>query len=291
MSMGSESGDRRELPSKLQVRYGEEGGDSPLLIFHPLAACLLAGVAAGLLAFAFGEMTWDVFRPADVARQFQGVTSNLPTAESRDVAMIKNAALADAGLGALLGLFLGLAGGMMRGDVRRGVVGGAVGLLVGGLAGGLLPLVAMPPIYRIQERNGIDPLLVGTAAQALVAGLIAATAGAAFGVAFGGVKTAPRFALFALGGGVLGAVLYAMAGAAFFPLAETDRALASERGARFLAHLLVATGGGAMVGLGLTGRRRRSRRWPWEPAREFDDADPAGAPDAPAAPDATPGAS
>ncbi|WP_165251350.1 hypothetical protein [Paludisphaera soli] len=278
----------REDPKQVRIRYPEAGAGSTLLVFHPLVACTLAGLAAGLLAFAAGEATYDTFEAGWGTRQAPRAATAPPSAEARDGAMMKNAALAGAPLGALSGLFLGLAGGLLRGDSRRGLVGGGVGLALGGLVGGLAPLGLHRLAFELQDRYMVDTLLAGTAAQTAVAGLIAAVAGAGFGLALGGVRTVPRFAALALLGGVAGALIYATVGAAVFPLAETDRALATERTPRLLAHLLVALGAGAGLGLGLTGRRRRSRRREWEEPHKPDDADPAGAPDAPPV---TPGAS
>ncbi len=261
---------------KLQVRYGEEGGEGPLLIFHPLAACLTAGLAAGMLAFALGEMTYGGVEAAGVSRRFQGVVSDLPTPAARDAAMTRAAATANAGLGAMLGLFLGLAAGLVRGEARRGALGGVSGLILGAIVGGLLSLGLLPGALRFRDRTSIDPILIGAATQALVWGPIAAAAGAAFGLALGGVKLAPRFAAFALGGGLVATLLYAATGAVVFPLAETDRPLATAPGARALAHLLIAVGSAAAVGLSLTGRRRRSQVWPWEDRKPpLDDVTPA----------------
>ncbi|OJW17864.1 MAG: hypothetical protein BGO49_30700 [Planctomycetales bacterium 71-10] len=260
---------------KLQLRYGEEGGEGPLLVFHPLIACLLAGAAAGLAAFALGESTYGAFEAAGVSRRFQGIISDLPTPAARDAAMARGAATAYAGLGGLLGLFQGLAAGLIRGDARRGARGGAAGLVLGTIAGGLLSLGVLPGALKFRDRSSIDPILIGTATQALIWGPIAAAAGAAFGFALGGIKLAPRFAAFALGGALVATLVYGAAGAALFPLAETDRPLAAQRGARLLAHMLVALGAGAAVGLALTGRDRRPGRWPWEERKAPDDAGPA----------------
>ncbi|WP_337172988.1 hypothetical protein [Paludisphaera sp.] len=230
---------------------------------HPtLVACLLAGLAGGLSAFVVGESTYGSFEAAGVARRFQGIVSDLPTPAARDLAMARESAAAFAGLGAALGLFLGLAGGMAGGGPRRGISAGVAGLVLGGLVGGLLSLGLLPGALRLRDRLDVDPILIGTATQALVWGPVAAAAGAAFGLALGGRGAAPRFALLALGGGVLAAILHGAAGAVLFPLAETDRPLATERGARLLAHLLVALCAAAAVGLGATARRRRAEPEP-----------------------------
>jgi hypothetical protein len=217
---------------------------------------MLAAAAAGLLAFAAGEATYGTYEPSWGTRPAEGAATSPPTPEARDGATVKNAALADAALGALLGLALGLAGGLLRGDARRGLVGGGAGLVLGGLVGALAPLGLMRLAFVLQDRHQVDTLVAGTASQAMVAGLIAAASGAAFGLASGGARAIPRFAALGLLGGAAGALIYAVLGAAAFPLAETDRALATERTPRLLAHLLVALGAGAGLGLGLMGRRR-----------------------------------
>ncbi|MDG3004944.1 hypothetical protein [Paludisphaera mucosa] len=257
MATGSESGGPHEAAGESKVGIGEATAAEPRPAFPPLAAGLLAGLAAGLLAFAFGEFVYGAYEPKAVARQFQGVTSNLPTPETQDAAMVKNARLADAGLGALLGLFLGLAGGLVRGDARRGAVGGVVGVVLGGIVGGLAPTAVLPASFWFRRRHDPDLLVAGTITQAVLWGLIAAAAGAAFGVAQGGVKAAPRFATLAFAGTALGALIYGAVGAFGFPLAGTDQALATERAPRLLAHLLAAVAAGTAVGLGLTGGRRR----------------------------------
>jgi len=220
-----------------------------------LTTCLLAGLAAGALAAALGEATAGAFEARGVKRQFQGVMSDLPTAKARDAAATKNAALAGAGLGALLGLALGLAGGLLRGEARRGLAAGGVGLALGGLVGAGLPAAVFPAAIRLQDRHDVDPLLAGTAAQMIVAGLTAAAAGAAFGIGRGGIRDAPRPALHGLVGGLVGAVVFAALGAALFPLAETDRPQAIARAPRMLAMLLPAIAAGAAVGLSAVGRR------------------------------------
>lgn len=272
--MGDAS-EARDDGEKLQLRYGEEGGEGPLLIFHPLAACLLAGIAAGLTAFAIGETACGSFEAAGVSRTSQGIASDLPPPAARGAAMAREASADHAGLGAMLGLFLGLAAGLVRGDPRRGAWGGAVGLVLGAIVGGGLALGLVSDEPRLRDRLSYDPILIGAVARALIWGPIAAAAGAAFGSALGGIRLAPRFALLALGGGVLAALIYAPAVAMAFPLAEADRPLAARRGARLLAHMLLALGAAAAVGLSLTGRRRRSERWPWEERAPLDDVRPA----------------
>lgn len=240
--------------AKLQLRYGEEGGEGPLLVFHPLAACLTAGLAAGLVAFTLGEMI-------DGASE---ASSHLPTPAARIAAMARGAAAANAGLGGMLGLFLGLAAGLVRGDPRRGALGGAAGLALGAAVGGLLSMGVLPVALKLRDGHAADPILIGTAIQALVWGAVAAAAGAAFGLGLGGARLAPRFALRALCGGLIATLIYAAAGAMFFPLAETDRPVAKARAARGAAHLLVALGAGVAVGLSMTGPRHRSQPWPWD---------------------------
>ncbi|MFO0889940.1 MAG: hypothetical protein U0790_12475 [Isosphaeraceae bacterium] len=220
-------------------------------------ACVLAA-AAGLLAFALGELSYGVFQARSVRMQRGLGMSDRPTVETKEAAMVRNSALAYAEWGALLGLSLGLAGSLLHHSPRRGALVGMVG---GGVVGAILSLTALPLALRANRAPVTDPLIIGTLAQAVIWGLIAAAAGFGFGHASGvDRRTTLRYALAAMGGAAVGAVVYGVIGASFYPLAESDQPLATEWQPRLLARLLPALGAAiAIEWTGANGRRSRPR--------------------------------
>ena len=105
---------------------------------------VLGGLAAGLVAFAVGEMILNLIPPEKVAMRVMGRPVMAPSAATVRVAMTKNGTLTFGVFGACLAGFLGMAGGLTRrstgGLVAAGLLGAILGLAVAaGASFGLLP--------------------------------------------------------------------------------------------------------------------------------------------------------
>jgi hypothetical protein len=205
-----------------------------------LAFSVVAGLAAGLLAWAIGETR--VVNPGPVENQanFMGTGFMIPqiTHEARLEGVRVNATRANAVVGGLTGLLLGLVGGAAIGPGRRAALAGGVGLVVGGLAGAVVTWTTMPLFeeWRAPDTAAVLPSLV-------MHGLFWLPAGVAGGLALG-LGLRDRVGL-AVAGGAMGAllatVLYEVVGALAFPLAGTGEPVSTTWLTRLLARLLVAT--------------------------------------------------
>jgi hypothetical protein len=246
--------EREPIPTETTVR-GADAARPPL--FHPLTVCVLAGLGAGLLAFGLGELSYDAYLPKKVPTNLMGSIARLPSAETQQVAVTKNAVLAYAELGAMLGLYLGVAGGLARRSAVGAGLGGALGLVLGGAVGAALPYPTFYVFFRADRLNTIDPIVVGLVLHDVVWGLIGGVAGVAFGYGLGGPRR--MFAYFMLGfvGAAIGAGIYEAVGGVFYPLAKTDQPLAAAWQPRLLARMLVCLGAGVMIGLSFPKKKRR----------------------------------
>ena len=211
-------------------------------VSSPWVACILAGVATGLIGFGLGEASHDAFQPRAVRQQVGPGVTDRPTLASRQEALVKNSSLAFAGWGAALGLAMGLAGRAVTCPPRHSVAGAVLGAALGGLAGAIIPTLVIPLASWAQFQHGIDPMLSGTGAQLAMWSLAAAAAGAGFGWAAGGRRDVPRAALSAMLGAVAGTLIYAAASMYYYPMAETDQPLAAAWQPRLLARLLPSLG-------------------------------------------------
>ena len=197
---------------------------------------LAAGVVAGLLTWAGGEIAWGRIRAAQTPRIVA-----FPTAEDRDRVIwgqVKSTATSFIQQGAILGIVLGLAGGLARRSARAmltaAVVGGSLGAAAAtGAAYGILPVY-----YR-----NVDPQENALGLPMITHGAIWAAAGAAAGLAFGlGLGGRFRWARCALGGmlgGVAATMVYDLVGAMAFPLDKTSQPVSATVVTRLIAHLAV----------------------------------------------------
>jgi hypothetical protein len=201
---------------------------------------VVAGLAAGLLAWAIGEMRVVNAGPVEKQVNFMGTGFMVPqiTHEARLEGVRMTATKADAIVAGLTGLLLGLVGGAAIGSGRRAALAGGVGLVVGGLAGAVVSWATMPLFeeWRAPDTGALLPSLV-------MHGLFWLPAGIAGGLALG-LGLRDRVGL-AVAGGVMGAllatVLYELVGALAFPLASTGDPVSTTWLTRLLARLLVAS--------------------------------------------------
>jgi hypothetical protein len=252
--------EREPDPESIEHASANRGGEvvvEPPSLFHPVGTCLLAGLAAGLLAFALGELGYGFYQAERVPTESRyGGKQVVSTPETERKADVQNAALAFAGLGAALGLCLGAAGGLIRRSTARAAVGGVLGLIVGGAMGGGLPYVTFPSYFWAVAQFVTERTLIGLGLHALVWGLIGGAAGLAFGLAYG--SPGRMLSCFVLGivGAALGAGLFEVVGLFFYPESQTDVPLAGIWQARLLARVLVSIGAAAAIGLSFPGGRR-----------------------------------
>jgi hypothetical protein len=217
---------------------------------RPWGWVIASAIAAGLLAWAAGEATGDIFRlTAEELRSGDagqmGREANAYLQGSRRVTT-RNTAVYYAILGAALGTTLGLAGGLSRRSARGAIAGGAAGLVAGGALGALISLALIPVFLRNYDAARPSLFL-----PLMVHGGIWAAIGAAGGLGLAvGRGAGPSGVAGITSGGLLGAVLgtvvYEVVYAIAFPLALSEKPVPGELSARLLAHLIVALS----VGLG-----------------------------------------
>jgi hypothetical protein len=223
------------------------------------AIALAAGVAAGLVSWRGGELVNGVFQPQLFDVTFpMGVTLNMPTAKSKNVADYHNAILALTILGGVTGLALGFAGGLAGRSPTRGLIVGLGGLAVGGLVGALSSYALLPLFYH-QLVPDVNDLLSPMMIHAGIWMAIGAVGGLAFAMGLGRW----RRVLVAIGGACLGAlgasVLFHLLSEVLFPDSGSTDAVASSSIVRLLAMLLVTL----LVAVGAArGSQSRVRRPP-----------------------------
>jgi hypothetical protein len=208
----------------------------------------LAGMIAGLLAFALGEVFLDWFPPRDIPQMLSGSVVMKPTVQTIAVADGQNAALTFAFFGAGLGLLIGLASQLANRANRRSWNGPATGLVLGAALGSILPLILVAPYFRLSQRYGSDDLILPLAMHGIFWGSLGAAAGLACGIASGRPGRA-RQALFGFLGACLGAAIYEVVGATMAPLAATTDPISKAWTTRLLSYVLVGTCTGAALGL------------------------------------------
>lgn len=200
-------------------------------------AALGAGVAAGLVAWAGGEVV-DRLMTTPLTSEF--LVSGGQQFAQRAEAITRKAALSYGLLGAALGLALGGVGGLARRSGRGAMLGAGLGLVLGAAVGGGTALVAVP-WFLSNERPMEDDLIL----PLLTHGAIWLSLGAAAGLAMGvGLKGEPVVIGRAALGGLLGAfvatAVYELAGALLFPLEQTSQPLSEGAPSRLFGRLVVA---------------------------------------------------
>jgi hypothetical protein len=217
---------------------------------------LIAGLAAGLLAWLLGEAAYGTFAPPPELTSTVNFSLSPILAREKSAANIKNATLTFGLLGAVLGVALGAAGGAARRSTRAGVVAGTVGLVLGGAVGAQTAWVLMP----IAERNQVlvsESMFFVLMIHGGIWSAIGAAGGLAFGLGIGGRGRILRAMLGGLVGASLGTVVYDLLGAVAFPAAETGSSLSITWGTRLLAHLCVTVAAALGVALALDAQAPR----------------------------------
>jgi hypothetical protein len=211
------------------------------------AFALLAGLVAGMVAWAVGEAT---FVPEAAVQSNREEAVVLPV-----VAGIRNGSISFGTLGAALGFGLGLAGGMIGRSVPRAVIAGATGMLLGGGAGVALTRMIVPVYYgNVRSGDMIYSLMVHGGVWVA----IGAAAGLAFAIGVGGAHQILRGLLGGGAAALLATFIYEFAGAILFPTALTDRPISQTWSSRLLARLLVSilVAAGVILSAGLTSPRK-----------------------------------
>ncbi len=208
-------------------------------------ACVLAGIAAGLIGFGLGEAGHDAYKPAAVKRQMGNTTTVRPSPEAVRHAFVLNTSLAHAGWGAALGIALGVAGGLSTKRKGRPLTGAVVGMVAGGLAGAILPMFVLPVVFHARSEWEVDSMVAGLPALLAIWGVTAAAA--ALGFAIGGRRPISQTVAFAILGAIAGAVVYLVVATLLDPLAETDQPIALVWRARLLARLSPSLGAAALL--------------------------------------------
>jgi hypothetical protein len=216
-----------------------------------VTTALVAGLAAGFVAWLIGEAVVNAFVPPYQIQNVMGQSIKRATFQDQAAADSKNATLAFAVLGGVLGAVMGIAGGLARRSTRAAVVSSAVGLVLGGVLGAGASLAFLPVYFSALDRSQ-EELSRDLTLPLFVHGGIWAACGLAGGVAFGiglcgGRTRTINAAIGGLIGAVVGAVLYEMIGAMALSADKTTNPLATTGTARLLARLLVATLSGTLA--------------------------------------------
>ena len=232
----------------------ESTGEAGLPRFLVLWAIVVA-LAAGVLAWAGGEATYDFYRPSKEAAAEPYAFKQLN--QERDIADGRNAAIAYGMLGAAVGLGLGAAAGLSRRSTRGAVSGGLAGLILGGIAPALIaPWVV--PLHRKWYWPETPDLKLPIMVHGTMWCALGAAAGLAFGIGLGNRRWLPRTVVGGLIGAALATILFHALGAILFPYSRADLPIAETQGVRLLSRLLVAVG----VAIGVAWSVRETRRKP-----------------------------
>ena len=215
----------------------------------------LAGLVAGLAAFGIGEMLLELIPAKSVGIPTMGQIVTAPTAETANVAVTRNGAVAFGLLGACLGGFLGIAGGLAQRSASALVVAGLVGSILGlALATGA-SLALIPFFLKTMPVHPEYDLVLPMIMHASIWGLTGAAAGLAFAVGLGEPRLIGRALATGFVGAVLGTIAFELIGAAVFPLASTGEPISTTWPTRLLARLLVTLVTAALVILSLPATR------------------------------------
>jgi hypothetical protein len=211
----------------------------------------MAGLLAGLAAFALGEATYKWIPARQVTFNTMGTMVTAATAATAAAAEVRNAALAFGLLGLSLGGCLGLAGGLARRSASATATAGLLGAVLGAALAVGVSFATLPMFAGARARLPEDDLAVSMAMHGLIWGLIGGASGLAFAVGMGDRRRLAPAALAGLIGAVLGAVVFDLAGAAFFPAADTGDPVSTTWATRLAARSLVALGTAAGLLLSL----------------------------------------
>lgn len=202
-----------------------------------------AGILAGLVAGAVGELCVSAFEPPRHAVNSRGIVLRVTDRREEAATDAKNAGLAFTILGAAVGAAMGAAGGLVGGTCRSTVRAAVLGLVLGAIGSAGASAVLLPAFNSFKLRNP-DAASSGLMIPLLIHAGICATAGAAAGLAFGrglGIRGVPGQLIIAgLVGAALGASASDLIGALLYPAADTTRFIPENQQIRVLANLAVA---------------------------------------------------
>lgn len=221
------------------------------------ALAALAGLIAGAGAWAIGETSAVVVRPAEAQVPFMGMGPLVPsvTPEASLAAQRRTAARAFGVLGALTGLLLGLLAGASTAPRSRrlSALAGGFGLVAGGLAGAGAAWLA-PTAFAGWRAASPDDLMASLLLHAACGLPIGAVGGLALG--FGDRDRALRGLAGGLAGALAATVLYEILGASVFPMDATGDLISKTPASRLLARLLLPALAAAGAALALRSGRR-----------------------------------
>lgn len=202
---------------------------------------LAAGLIAGFASWLVGETLQGRFQPGLL------VTNGIPSPEESKAhsmvmaaAVMLEATLAFASLGAALGLALGVAGGTAGRSARAASIAGVSGAILGAVAGAAMTQLLLPIYFRSYDPDNED-LILGLLIKGGISSAIGAAGGAAlaFGIGLGDRGRAVRAILGGLLGAIAGVLVYELIGILAFPLDETTKPISATWGTRLLARLAV----------------------------------------------------
>jgi hypothetical protein len=218
----------------------------------------LAGLLAGLAAFALGEAAYKRIPVQQLTFNTMGTMVTAATPATSAVAEVRNAALAFGLLGLCLGGCLGLAGGWARGSATAAVTAGLLGAILGAAVPAGVSLATLQAFADARARALDYDIPLSMLMHGAIWGLIGGISGLAFAIGTGRRGRLVRAALAGFVGAVLGAVLFDLVGAVVFPRADTGDPVSTTWPSRLTARLLVAlaTAAGLIVGLSGTSTPR-----------------------------------
>lgn len=214
---------------------------------------LAAGVLAGLVAWAAGELAHGYFRPRRYNVEIMGMTSMQPSRESQKAADLANAMLASAILGSVTAFAMGVAGGLASFAPRRGAVIGLGAQAVGTLAGGAVALALIPVLYW-QLVPDLNDLLTPILIHGGIWAAIGAVSGTAFAAGMGRRRQLPLAALSAAAGAFTASIVFHLLVGMLFPQASAAEPVGGSSLIRLLATSLVAVMLAIGAGRGTLGR-------------------------------------
>jgi hypothetical protein len=212
---------------------------------------VIAGLMAGLVAFAIGEVTHDLIPAGRVQQNLMGSRVMVPDRDASAVADARNAALTFGVLGLCLGAGLGVAGGLARRSTPGAVAGGLVGSSLGAALGGGVSLAVLTRFIAAKYSYFEYDLPISMAMHGLIWGLLGAAAGLAYAIGLGERRRCAPALFAGLIGAVLGSVAYDIIGAVFFQAANTDEPISEAWPTRLLACLLVTVGAAVALAVSL----------------------------------------
>jgi hypothetical protein len=220
----------------------------------------LAGLIAGLLAAAGGELTYGLFHaqpnyPANLS-EMDGAEKTAVRSrvrfETRLLDETNKAAAAFGLLGVAVGVVLGLAAGLAGGSRPPNRTGAVVGGIVGGLAGAGLSLALVPRFLEAADAQTGLPLLFVT--HVAIFGAIAAVGGFALGWGLGERRLIVRCMIGAVVGALVGTFVCDVINFVGFPLLRMYEPVSLKIVPRFI--LMIGVAGAIAFGAALAAGKR-----------------------------------